>query len=263
MKKILPLIILSVSFFSCQKVIDINLNDSDPKTVIEAKLHEGENDFVVKISETINYFEPEQIPAIKDAKVTLTDASGNATILTNNNDGTYTAENYNAVANQSYSLKVELANGVVHTASSFMPKVIQVLDVLFIYEEATAFGAEGFVPYCVFQDPANEENFYRLILSVNGIAKDGLNDMFLFDDKLVAGNLITIPLFSERLSLNDTVTMELVSMDKKTYIYLTTLQQTLNSGNSAAPANPNTNLTGDVLGYFGAFSSSSQTKIIE
>ncbi len=259
------LFLISVVFiaYGCEKVIDVNLNESDPKTVIEANLYEGDNDFMVNITKTINYFEPESIPAVKDAKVSITDEAGNTTVLTNNNDGTYIATNYQAIPNQQFSLKVEMKNGVVHTASSFMPNVIPVLDILFVFEEGTAFGAEGYVPYCVFQDPANEENYYRLILTVNGVAKDALTDMFLFDDKLVSGNLITIPLFSERLALNDTVSMELISMDKATYVYLETLQEIITNNNSSAPANPNTAITGGAVGYFGAFSSSSLEKIIE
>jgi hypothetical protein len=52
------------------------------------------------------------------------------------------------------------------------------------------------------------------------------------------------------------------SVDSGVYTYLRTLQQTINQ-NSATPANPLSNITGGALGYFSAYSYSSQTVIIQ
>ena len=43
---------------SCTKVIDLNLNEADPKIVIEAELVSGTRDFTVKITKTSDFSTP-------------------------------------------------------------------------------------------------------------------------------------------------------------------------------------------------------------
>ena len=52
---------------SCTKVIDINLNEADPKIVIEAELISGTHDFTVKITKTTDFFNPGQPVTVADA----------------------------------------------------------------------------------------------------------------------------------------------------------------------------------------------------
>lgn len=265
MKQIIKLSILSLVLFSCEKVIDVDLNETSPQTVIDAKLYNGTSDLVVKLNQTTDYYNPEPYKSLEGATVTITDESGNITVLSEQTSGEYIAANYNGITNKNYSLNVILNSGEKYNANSFLPNLVQVKDIIFDFEEQSLFGESGFVPYCVFDEPADETNYYRLILTVNGERKDGIEDLFITDDELINGNEIVVPLFSERLNIGDTVTMELVSMDKNVYDYLVTLSG-ISGGNeqqSAAPANPNTNITGGALGYFGAYTISSLTKVIE
>lgn len=60
----LQAIIIVIIFGACEKVIDVPLEESDKQIVIEAKLHEGIQNFRVDISKTAPYFEdimPEKI----------------------------------------------------------------------------------------------------------------------------------------------------------------------------------------------------------
>ena len=55
MKRIISLVLVvcSVVFYSCEKIIDLNLNTADPKYVIEADLNNLSQTQVIKISQTV------------------------------------------------------------------------------------------------------------------------------------------------------------------------------------------------------------------
>ncbi len=62
----------------------------------------------------------------------------------------------------------------------------------------------------------------------------------------------------------DAITVELLSIDKATYDYFNTLRDVLSSDQAAtslAPANPNTNLSNGLLGYFSAYTIDTKTII--
>ena len=267
MRLIIYITSVVVLFASCRKVIEVDLNEVETKTVIEAELKEGINDFSVNISKTISYFTDESIPQIKGAIVTITDASGIKTSLIDNNDGSYLAPIFEAIPNQKFLLNVELPSGEIFEATSFLPNVVPLKTIKLEYQEGSLFFEEGYEPYTVFNDPLDETNYYRIILTKNGERGDSLEEVILLDDKFTNGNEIEFPLFSERLQLGDEIGIELISLDKDTYDYYETLISIAaasgGGGDSAAPANPTTNLNNNALGYFGAVSSSSKTAIVQ
>jgi hypothetical protein len=69
--------------------------------------------------------------------------------------------------------------------------------------------------------------------------------------------------------LNDTAIVELLTLDKSTYDYYSTLSNVLTEGDTGppmmmtTPANPNSNLSNGALGYFGAFAVRSDSIVIQ
>jgi len=62
----------------------------------------------------------------------------------------------------------------------------------------------------------------------------------------------------------DTVVVELQTLDLSTYDYYRTLFSILDGGlGNPNPANPESNLSNDALGYFGAFTISRDTIVIQ
>ena len=85
----------------------------------------------------------------------------------------------------------------------------------------------------------------------------------LLDDRFTDGNPISRPLFLDPLfQLSDTIGMELRSIDEVVYDYYTELLTIAGSQASAAPANPESNWNNDALGYFSAYSNSTQEVIV-
>jgi hypothetical protein len=264
MQKIIYLSVLCcLAFAACQKVIPIDLNSVAAQYVIEAPLYSGTNDFVVQISKTSNYFGAETSPTVNDAVVTLTKTGAAPLILTNIGNGKYRAARYPATTNANYQLSVKIGDKT-YEASTFMNKIVVLDSVETEVQKGFGLEKDSFNIFCIFNDPVNESNYYRIKSVVNG--KDqNIEDrnLTVFDDRF-STQRIRIPIFANSYSLRDTVEVELLSLDKKMFDYFNTLSLIVgaNSGGTAAPANPTNNWSGNILGYFGAFSSSKKTIIV-
>ena len=78
MKKIVLLLFVFALFPSCEDVVEIDLNTSDPKLVIEASvnlLEDGTSNSTVKLTLTAPFFD-NQIPTVDDATVMITGDDG-------------------------------------------------------------------------------------------------------------------------------------------------------------------------------------------
>jgi len=250
---------------SCTKVIDINLNEADPKIVIEAELVSGTHDFMVKISKTSDFFNPGQPVTIADATVFLKRGADNAPLhLTNDGNGIYTLKNFTATENTFYFLSVT-AEGKTYEAMDFLPKNV-LLDSLTVgVPENNPFnpsGADSFEIVLNYQDPLGDVNFYRIKSTVNGIPRSEGVKLLVIEDRYSAGAYFTLPIFTDSYELNDSVDVELVSMSHAMFDYFTTLALLVDGSGSAAPTNPSGNWSGGALGYFGAFSVSKQTILV-
>ena len=250
---------------SCQKVIHVDLNSANPQFVIEGNLYEGTHDFKVHITKTTSYFSTDSAPAVKGAVVTLNDAVHPVQNLTDNGNGWYSLNNYTATHNTDYTLHVS-AEGQDFTASSHLP-VSPVFDSLTFKKFGGGFGGANIDPYIMtahFQDSAGIANYYRIIVTKNDSVQNGVFDLYLLDDVIRDGQYFDAPVFSAFCDIGDSMTVELLSMDKPVYDYFSTLQQLLgnDANNSAAPSNPNSNWSNHALGYFGAFATQRKYIII-
>ena len=105
MRKLLKLKIIAYSILvglitltSCTKVIDINLNDTAPKLVIQGNMTNVSDTTTVTISKTINFSQDNIFPSVSGAVVTIKD--GNSGIISTLNEtslGTYRAFNLKGI----------------------------------------------------------------------------------------------------------------------------------------------------------------------
>jgi hypothetical protein len=250
---LLSLLILAIT--SCTKIINIDLNSTDPKLIIEADITDQTNGFQVKISKTINFSDANNFPAVKGAVVTISDNTGATQTLTESAAGLYTSKDAKGVSGKTYSLKV-VADGKTYTATSTMPKVV---DFLGIDIQESPFQQPGsttkdYTYFPNFYDPANEQNNYLFFLSNKGIKDKGFEN--IFNDNIINGVRNQRPIranFDFKINSKDTITVEMQCIDKGVYDYYYSLNEiSNNNGNSATPANPVSNISGGALGYFSA-----------
>jgi hypothetical protein len=249
-------------FYGCEKVIDVDLNQADPQIVIEGNVSNGLGFAEVKISKTSSYFDTLQQEKISGANILLTTDFGDSYTFNEVEKGVYKSNENWFREESEYSLEVDV-EGVLYESSALLNPPVSIDSVKFYYENSPFFDP-GYYVNVYLLDPPGIENFYRMKYSKNGELQNSIDDLILFDDRFVDGNIIEVTLFNQPFEENDTVTIQLISLDKGAYDYLRTFRDLVNSNpGSAAPANPISNISNGSLGYFSPWSSNTRSAIIK
>lgn len=253
-------------FTSCEKVIDVPLNEADQRIVVEGKLYDQAGESEVLLSKTGSVYDDSGFEKISGAQVTITDQLGTITMFDEDPliPGRYFNNSFVATSNNTYTLNILVEGKELSAISTTYGK--PTLDSLFYIETVGGFGpqAENDTSYLVFYDFSDVggiDNYYRLRPFING-KEDEI--VYITDDKLFDGNTYSAPIFATDINKGDTVLMKLVSMDEENYTFNVTLASNTQDGAFAsAPANPVSNIEGDAIGYFGAFTTDTLSIIIE
>ncbi len=127
MKKYSLYIVLFLSFFaiSCEDVVDVDLNKSEPKLVIDAsiKWEKGTlgNEQTIRLTTTGDYFN-NTVPVANGAIVTITDS--NSIVYNFIEDGTtgyYKCTNFNPILNEVYTLLVNYKGQTYSSTDKLYP----------------------------------------------------------------------------------------------------------------------------------------------
>src|SRR5690242_18961338 len=104
----------------------------------------------------------------------------------------------------------------------------------------------SYVP--VYSDPAGVRNNYRFLQYVNG---ERVKRSIQYNDEFIDGQVYQLPLYMTDVTLKsgDTLKVEMQMIDDAAYKSFSSKEQTAYL-DSAAPANPVSNLSGGALGYF-------------
>ena len=249
---------LLICFSSCTKVIHVPLKEADKQLVIEGTIAYGDTTIPqVKISETKSFEDSNSFVGISGATVTIKVDGDTTYKLKEWKKGIYASFAFNGNPGSTYDLTVTL-NGKTYTSTSTMPSQIVPLDS--IWAESLAFGNKTNITiYPAYKDPAGLGNNYRLVEYKNGVQ---VKHVFEQNDEFSDGLMITRPLINPDgdIAFGDIVSVDLQCIDAAVYKYWFSLEQSATGENqSASPANPVTNIVGGALGYFSAYSVTSQT----
>ncbi len=257
MRFLLAIILGTALITSCRKVIDVNLNETDPVTVIEANYSAEDSTVRVLVSKTTSYFD-NTTNMVNDALITITDQAGGVQTIPLVSNGLYELTGYVPQFNTTYTITVS-QGGEMYTATAYLHDAIPQEPIFYEYIEEGFFGGEGgYLAYVSYNDPIQEGDYFFVEYTRN----DTLGGSFQNDDLLTNGNLVNVPLFQEFFKLGDTVEIELRTIDKKVFKYNTEIEGATDTG-GAAPANPTYQWTNRALGYFSAHASSRQSVVIQ
>ena len=252
---------------SCQKVVSVDLNQTNPQIVIEGVVSDQPGPYTVTVEKTGDYFTASlTFPPVSNATVILSDNTGLADTLRHMTGGTYQSSRLRGEPGRTYTLKV-LADGKEYDAMSSMPARVKI-DSVYTTPLVEFDGDRGYNIMVVFNDPPGTPNWYRIDAHTPSIAADSLNGrrFILFRDNLTNGMQTTFRIrAARRVHPGDTLTVKLYSIDKATYDYYLTVNNILGSDRSPlsiAPANPNTNISNGSLGYFTAYSADSASVVL-
>lgn len=256
--------IVIIALSSCQKVIDVDLNDANTNIVIEANYTAEDSTVRVHVSTTSSFFDSNTSPDVNDAVVTIFDQSGTPTLLNFVGNGDYELTNYVPAFNSTYTMTV-FQNGSTYTAECTMHSIVNLEPITYQFFPGFFGGEGGYAAFMNFYDPLDTVNHYLAIVSLNGVPYDGIGEIFTQDDKLTDGNFVERPLFGEDLfDIGDTVAMELRTVDVDIFNYYEQINSIAGGGQSSgAPGNPTSNWDNKALGYFSCYPSSRQEVIIQ
>jgi Domain of unknown function (DUF4249) len=256
MRKVACLIVITTLLSGCTKIIDVDLKNSDPQLVVEGFVTNS-SPAAVSISKSVPFSTSNNFPPVSGALVRVTDNAGGQYALTETSTGNYVNNALVGVEGRTYNLTISL-NGKEYKSSSTMPSQVNMDTILL---EQIAFITENiWIVKPKYTDPPGFGNYYRFIEKINNVRNPTI---WVWDDKLSNNGVSTRPLIQgdSTIKLNDTIEVEMQCIDRNIFRYFSALQSL--QDNSTTPSNPDTNITGGVLGYFSAHTSQKKKVVVK
>ncbi|MHA4895529.1 DUF4249 domain-containing protein [Pedobacter sp. PWIIR3] len=238
----------------CEKVITLDLKDSEPKVVIYGDISDQVDNQYVRISRSYNFTEPNKFNAATGARVIVTTQLGSVINFSEITPGVYQSPKFRGRSGQSYTLDVTL-DGQKYTAVSSMPQKV-FLDSL-NFRQVSFFGKTSTHIVANFEDQKDIQNQYRYLLTIKGkVVEDVVSD-----DRFNDGNKVSNTIYHELNDLlpGDPIELDLQCIDRGVYTYFFSFGQNLGEGGPpVSPANPPSNFNNGALGVFSVHTSSTR-----
>lgn len=246
---------------SCEKVINLDLKTTSSQLVIEGNLADDNRPCLVTLNRSANYTDANSFEAVRGANITLTDNAGGQETLRESagTPGQYAGATLLGVPGRTYTLRVE-TGGAAYVAASTLPAPVVPFDKLSTQVSALGNRIQAVVDY---RDPAGAGNSYLFRQYRNGRLN---NTIFVLNDQFNDGKAVSQvlrlagpsndPNDVNKLASGDSLRVEMQNIDANVYEYFRTLNLilTTNPATATTPANPKSNFSGGVLGYFSAHS---------
>lgn len=262
MKKILLYsILLFTTLFttSCEEVVNVELDNSNPKLVIDAiikwqKGTTGENQ-TIKLSLTNDFYTNEILPA-NGAMVTITNSSDVVfNFIEVPTTGEYVCDNFQPVIGETYRLEI-LYEGDIYTATSTLYATPDIINVT--QETVPGIGGEDEIQIkFFFQDNGLEENYY--LLGVKNPNKQ-IPEYGVVSDEFFQGNVMFGFYGSSETEPGITLDLSVQGISKSYHNYMNKLITIAGSGSGNPFATPPATIRGNItnttnnnnypLGYF-------------
>lgn len=259
------LLILLGFFSSCEKVIDLKVPDNGPKYVIEGMVNNEAGGAKVIISMSKKFTDDNTLNGVSGAQVNV-ESDGTTYPFTAAGNGVYQNNTLTGIPGHTYRLTVKINNDT-YTSTSIMAQPVSLDSVYIVNDE---FGTNKDktklrLATVKFKDPDGVKNYYRFIQYIDNIKE---KTIFVDDDEFTNGQEV-----NSRLNFNNDndvptreirtgkqVRVEMQCIDPLVYKYFYSLNSDASGdGNNATPANPTSNISGNVLGYFSAYTVTRKT----
>lgn len=247
---ILAFSLMVMLFYSCEDVIELDLNTTEPRVIIEADLDGSTGTLVVKCSRTVDFYSESAFNPISDAVISLEGAKSGAITINEAEPGIYRLTDYNVIPGNAYRIKITV-DDIDYEAEAVAPDPAEIEDLIVM-----PFDIQGPPPevnfYTIatgwFDIPGNS-SFYCLRLILD---EDLRGDRTFVSDKDQDGELLFVTSFTSDLAPGDTVKVELSSINEAVYDYFLQVEDMSSNGfSAAAPYNPKGNFSNEAMGYFG------------
>ncbi|HSI69444.1 MAG TPA: DUF4249 family protein [Gillisia sp.] len=233
MKKLIILLaVLGLS--SCEEVVEVDLEQSEPRLVIEASIltvkDVATNPQYIKLSLTTAYFD-ENIPPAAGASVIIADDDSMTYIFEEIDPGIYINDNFIPETGKTYELEIIYEEEVYRASETFIP----VVSIDYVEQDNTGgFGGEDIELKAYYTDPPEPGNFYLFRFMHEELS------LQIYDDEFTNGNQ-TFAFFSdEDLSPGDVVNFEIQGISRRFYEYMFILRSQAGVGGGPFETQPTT-----------------------
>jgi hypothetical protein len=275
---------------ACVKTIDFELNETEPKLVIEANIENGQPPLVI-LTNSINYFSnisPEILARtfVHDADVYVSNgikthrlkeysfpAGGGIMLYYYSIDSSDLATSFTGTLNTTYTLRI-VSGGKEYNSTTMIPSITKRIDSIWWKPLPAVSDSNkaaviirltdppGYGDYIRYFTKRNREPFYP---AVNSVFDDLFIDGTTYEVQVQPGvdrNIDSADVnFFRR---GDTVVFKISNIDKATFNFWRTFEYSyaVVGDPFSTPVKVLSNIRGDALGYFGGYASQYHTLII-
>lgn len=253
----------SLSLAGCEETIELELDQTEPKVVIDAQVSDLADRNYVKISRSVDFYNTGKTPRVTNATVMVEDNAGNLYPFVHyqgqseDSVGMYFPETpFAGVIGRVYKLTVEV-DGETFSAQDTLYRIVPFEKLEYRVDEDEREDPEDagrFYEVLLFvKEPQETEDYYLFKFYRNGVLEYATEtDIYFSDDKLLAENIdgIPAPIYYANA---DVARVEAYSLTRDAFIYYRDLQKLLTSDGGlfgTPPANPRSNLSGGAIGFF-------------
>ncbi len=212
--KILMLLLILLGIFSCEEVVDVELEESEPRLVVEASIlweKETTGHFqIIKLTTTAPFF-ADSTPPAEGAEVSVESENGILYIFEELEPGFYINNVFEPELNKSYDLEIIYKDQVYTASESLIP-----VSSLEYVEQSTGggFGGEDIELRAYYFDPPDVDNYYFFRFFYEDLS------IQISEDEFTDGNLTFAYFSNEDLVPGEEVELEIQGISKRFYEYM-------------------------------------------
>lgn len=260
------IVIVSMALASCTEEIDMKLNTTSKRLVVDGILTTDTTAQCIKLTTSGDYFDNKPMPAISNALVTINDGDETLTLTesSTNKGWYYTSSDFYGKQGHTYTLNIENVDinndGVMesYSSSSYMNNLVSIDSIDIGYVDQ--YNLWQVLMYA--KEPGETEDYYLFRVTVNDtLITNKYSKQTVTDDQFVNGNYMDgIWVYSldandtiENLMLNDTVMLEMLTINEHTFDYMSALA-TETQPKTPLFSGPSANIPGNISnGALGVF----------
>jgi hypothetical protein len=234
-------IIFIMTFCSCEEVVEVDLQESTPRLVVEASIiwerDSSGNTQIINLTTTTPYFDSDISPA-KDALVKVVSSSGEIYEFNEVDPGIYVNTNFLPVLNKEYQLSIQYNNEVYSATESMVP----VVDLEEVEQTLNGgFSGNDIELKAYFKDPIEIPNYYLFKFFFEDIS------IQIYDDEFTDGNRTFAYFSDEDLKVGDEVNFEIQGISERFYEYLYILSSQAGENNGGPFQTQPTTVRGNII----------------
>lgn len=269
MRKYIYILIIAIATFSCQDVVELDLETGKERLVIEAMIYWEKgtlgNEQTIKLTKTSSYYNNHIINAT-GATVTVTNTSNTQSFnFIEIEDGIYSVSDFEPIIDAIYELQINY-NGEVFKATETLFASPDIVEMFQSTEDGFNEDPEVTVAFNDFED---QDDFYRINFTHYRPDGDEIIDFekYSYDARFEEDNLLSDFYESEELIIGDEIRVSISKISYSFFTFISVLEAQGDSGFGPF-ASPPVNVKGNCVnttdeknypyGYFGLYQVSKQ-----